>query len=56
VREAAGLSVRELAAEIGVEAATLSRWETGRCRPRRPAALRWAAAVEALSRDAEALP
>jgi transcriptional regulator with XRE-family HTH domain len=50
-REAAGLSVRELAAAVGVEAGTLSRWETGRCRPRADAALRWLTTLDSLASE-----
>jgi transcriptional regulator with XRE-family HTH domain len=49
LREAAGLSLRELADAIGVEPGTLSRWETGRCRPRQRAALRWLTILDSLS-------
>jgi len=31
----------DVAADLGVDPATLSRWESGRSRPRRDAALRW---------------
>jgi transcriptional regulator with XRE-family HTH domain len=48
-REAAGLSIRELAAAIGVDAPTLSRWELGRMRPRRASALRWLAILDEVS-------
>ncbi len=41
VRERAGLSVGELARIIGVDVATLSRWERGRTRPRANSAQRW---------------
>jgi transcriptional regulator with XRE-family HTH domain len=43
LREAAGLSVRQLARELDVDAATLSRWERGESRPRTRAASRWVA-------------
>ena len=52
VREAAGISLRELAALIDVDVATLSRWERGcTARPRGNAARRWADAVEAISQE-----
>jgi transcriptional regulator with XRE-family HTH domain len=41
LRLRASLSVRDVADCIGVDAATLSRWERGECRPRREAAVRW---------------
>jgi transcriptional regulator with XRE-family HTH domain len=51
VREAARLSLADLAAVIGVDAGTLCRWERDRARPRRDAALRWLRAIDALARD-----
>lgn len=50
IRERAGLSLAELAAEIGVDRSTLWRWETRRRRPRGEAALRYLALLEELSR------
>lgn len=47
-REAAAISLRELALAINVTPSTLSRWETGRSRPRASAALRWAEALRSL--------
>jgi transcriptional regulator with XRE-family HTH domain len=41
VREAAGLSQRDLADELGVSEATISRWESNVTRPRRADALRY---------------
>jgi len=41
IREAAGLSLRELAHELRVNEGTLSRWENGECRPRPEAAARY---------------
>lgn len=35
LREAAGISLRELARELGVDPTTLSRWERGLARPGR---------------------
>ncbi len=41
IREAAGLSLRELAAAVGVDAASISRWERGLSAPRVHHALAW---------------
>src|SRR5262249_2340366 len=49
LRQAAGLSLRELAAQVGVDAATLDRWERGQARPRRAAALRYQRVLSALA-------
>ncbi len=49
VREQAGLSLREAAAELGVDHSTLGRWETGRVAPRRDHALAWAQLLDALT-------
>jgi transcriptional regulator with XRE-family HTH domain len=51
VREHAGLSLRDLVHAVGVDAATLSRWETGRSMPRRAAAVRWVEACDAIERE-----
>jgi transcriptional regulator with XRE-family HTH domain len=48
LRERAELSVREMAHDIGVDVATLSRWERGECRPRRDAAVRWVTACNVI--------
>lgn len=53
IRLASGVSVRELAAGVGVDPSTLWRWETGRSRPRGEAALRWERALEALNGEVE---
>jgi transcriptional regulator with XRE-family HTH domain len=47
-REMARLSLSEVAVAIGVDAATLCRWERGLVRPRRAAALRWLSVVDDL--------
>jgi len=47
-REAAGISLAEMARAIGVDVSTLHRWETGKRRPRSAAALRYAGALAAL--------
>ena len=49
IREQAGVSVALLARSIGVQEATVWRWETGRSRPREEAALRWLAALETMA-------
>lgn len=52
IREAAGVSLRELAAAINppVSQATLQRWETGSSRPTPEHALAWARALARLAR------
>jgi transcriptional regulator with XRE-family HTH domain len=50
VREQARLSLADLAAFVGVDPVTLSRWERGLARPRRPYAQRWAEIVDDLDR------
>jgi transcriptional regulator with XRE-family HTH domain len=52
LRERSGLSLREVASEIGVDASSLSRWETGATAPRAKAALRWAAVLLPITLDA----
>jgi len=47
-RELASVTMRELASAIGVDAATLSRWETGTTSPRGAAAIRWLDALRVL--------
>jgi DNA-binding transcriptional regulator YiaG len=49
IREEAQLSLTDLAEACGVDAATIAKWETGARRPRRQAALRYAAVLEELS-------
>jgi transcriptional regulator with XRE-family HTH domain len=49
LRVAAGLSLREVAAELGVGPSTLFRWEAGERRPRGKAAIRYAELLEALA-------
>jgi DNA-binding transcriptional regulator YiaG len=53
IREQAGVSVALLARSIGVQEATVWRWETGRSRPREDAALRWLAALERMADDTD---
>ncbi len=50
LREEVGLGAREVADEVGIDVATLYRWEPGQTRPGAGAATRW---VEVL-RDAAA--
>jgi DNA-binding transcriptional regulator YiaG len=54
IREQAGVSVALLARSIGVQEATVWRWETGRSRPREDAALRWLEALERMAGDTSA--
>ncbi|MGW7457148.1 helix-turn-helix domain-containing protein [Streptomyces sp. NPDC054797] len=42
VRIARRISLREVAATLGVRPSTVSRWETGRAVPRSAVALQWA--------------
>lgn len=44
-REHSGLHMRDLAAEIGVSEASVSRYESGKQRPRRATVLTWALAT-----------
>jgi transcriptional regulator with XRE-family HTH domain len=48
LREQAALSVRELAAMVGVDPSTLSRWERGETTPSRDGSEAWADAMERL--------
>jgi transcriptional regulator with XRE-family HTH domain len=53
-REAAHLSLAEAGNAIGVAPAVLARWETGQAKPRKAAALRYAALLgelEAIAQD-----
>ncbi|MFZ2057682.1 MAG: helix-turn-helix domain-containing protein [Acidimicrobiales bacterium] len=56
IREQAGLSLRELAQIVQVDAATLSRWERGDVRPRQAGAARWLTACDAIERELESAP
>jgi transcriptional regulator with XRE-family HTH domain len=47
-REAAGVSLRELAAVIDVDVSTLSRWERGLCRAQGEGVRRWVDAIDYL--------
>ena len=51
-RLAARLSIAELAAEVGVAPATVSRWESGQRRPRGAAAIRYERLLDDLERQA----
>lgn len=53
-REAAGISLREVAAAVQAAPSTVHRWETGACVPRGPKALAWAEMLDAISLDASA--
>jgi DNA-binding transcriptional regulator YiaG len=48
LREAADLSLREVAAAVGTSPASLSRWELGQRRPHGPAAVRYGAILHTL--------
>jgi len=48
LRLAAGLSLGEVASEVGVGVPTVWRWENGQRRPRGTAAVRYAKLLEAL--------
>ena len=54
LRERAGISLRELAEIVEVDAATLCRWERGDVRPRRSGAARWVEACEEIERALDA--
>ena len=49
LRESARVSRQELALVIGVDPATLARWEDGSKSPHQTNALKWLTALEALS-------
>jgi DNA-binding transcriptional regulator YiaG len=51
IREQAGVSVALLARAVGVQEATVWRWETGRSRPQEGAALRWLEALQRMTGD-----
>lgn len=51
IRQAARLSLPEMAAEIGVGVSTLWRWEAGQRQPRGEAALRYADLLDRLMRE-----
>jgi transcriptional regulator with XRE-family HTH domain len=51
LRQAAGLSVRELAKLLGIDAATLTRWETGQNRPRGEGGVRWVATCQVIEEE-----
>ena len=48
VRLAAGLTVEQVAAELGVHRVTVERWERGERRPRRAVALRYVELLDQL--------
>lgn len=49
VRIRAGVSLREAARTLNTSPSTLSRWETGECRPYADRALRWYALLSKLT-------
>ena len=49
IREGAGLSVSEVARELGCSPSAVSRWERGKRSPRGDAATEWAALLQRLS-------
>jgi transcriptional regulator with XRE-family HTH domain len=49
IREGAGLSASEIARELGVSPAAVSRWERGERTPRGKSAEAWAAVLRRLS-------
>lgn len=52
IREAAGVSQRELAEVVEVAPSTLARWERGETRPRGASSVRYAEALTTLERAA----
>jgi transcriptional regulator with XRE-family HTH domain len=57
IREAAGLSRRRIAQELGVDPGTFGRWEAGEYLPRdRATIFRYAEILEALRREFAAVP
>jgi transcriptional regulator with XRE-family HTH domain len=51
IRQAAGVSQLRFAKEVGVHRITLSRWESGACRPRADARARYAQLITDLQRE-----
>lgn len=43
IRESAGITTETIAADLGVSAATVARWETGKIPPSRRHAIAWLA-------------
>ena len=56
LREASGLTQADLAAAVGVDPASISRWESGIRHPRRAAHTRYAAVLERLAEEVNARP
>ncbi|TQK19103.1 helix-turn-helix protein [Microbacterium sp. SLBN-154] len=54
IREAAGIGVGRLAAEVGVNRVTINMWETGKRRPRGEFRIRYARALADLKHVLEA--
>ncbi|MFB6889417.1 helix-turn-helix domain-containing protein [Kitasatospora sp. NPDC056327] len=51
-RKALHLSVREVARAVGMNPGTVSRWETGACKPRADSALKLAEVLDIETQDA----
>src|SRR3954469_11317788 len=51
IRQAAGLSLSNVAGPTGVDTTTVWRWERGECSPRGDAAVRWARLLRLLQRS-----
>ncbi len=49
LRRAVGLTIGDVAAEVGVHPVTLRRWETGASTPNASAALRWFEVLHSLA-------
>jgi transcriptional regulator with XRE-family HTH domain len=56
VRKKARLSLAEMAAEVPISEASLSRWETGVCLPRGEAAARYQRLLERIERELDEGP
>lgn len=48
IRRQAGLSLRQVAKEIGASAPSVLNWETNQVQPKSPGGLRWAALMRRL--------
>lgn len=54
IRLSARVSQQRMAAELGVDRVTLSRWESGASRPRDAKRAKWADLLDALQRELSA--